>query len=745
MSDQFGYPEQRATQPGEASGESLAELLTRYWVLFKKYYWVLILTSMVGVAAAYVWTERQPRIYQATSKLIFNETQPNVLGRDFEQVQFVQPGNRWQFEEFWNTQREVLSSNWFAERVVDREGLADDPRLFPEDREGPALTEEERHRVAVGRVQGATNYSLQRDSRVGLVEVRFRDPELAAQVADAIAETYVEYIQAKQSGGLEQLSSWFEDYVSAQREELDASHAELQEYQQQHSILSLSYEDRRRRTQESLDSVTNRLLDVRDTLSEQRALLHQIEEMERSEGDLRALADLVEHSALSNALSREAELKEERAELSARYLDDHPRVREVDERLAMVQQTIDDEIGRIRSSVQNRAAVTERYARSLEADEAALIQEVAELDEIGVEYTQLRESTETLRQHYETVLGRTTEIDLNALWEHDIIQVLEHAEVPGAPVSPQVPLNLAIGLLMGLFLGGAIMVFVDALDNTVKSQEQIAAYTDRPLLGMLPSVNKSALRGVETFGDSALDTLAHTAPRSSFSEGIKTIRTNLMFMAPDNPPKVLLMTSPGPGEGKTLTAINMAIAFAQSGEKTVIIDTDMRRPRVHKALGIKNDQGLSEVLADEAELSEIIRDTEIGENFDVITCGTVPPNPSELLHTDEFRKTVDELRKRYDRVIFDSPPLAAVTDALILSHSVDNVLLMVKFGQTRQELLARSIEQLEAIGAPLAGIVFNDVDDSSGYGYAYYYRYRYDEPGDLGRDDDRDGRERIAG
>ena len=744
MSDQFGYPEPRGPQFADQAGESLAELLTRYWGLFKRFYWILILTAIAGVGLAYLWTDQQPRIYQASTKILFHQTQPNVLGRDFEQVEFVDPGGRWQFEQFWNTQREILNSRWFVEQVVEREGLADDPRLFPPNPDRPARSEEQRRRAAVGAVRGATSYSLQRDSRVAVIEVRFQDPELAAQVADGVAAAYVDYIHDYQSGGLEQLSNWFDDYVSTQREELDAARRQLQEYQAQHNILSLSYEDRSEMTREALSAVTGRLREVEANLYRQEALLNQIIEMEQAGEDLRALADLVDNAFLSGALSTESQLLQERARLSSRYMDNHPRVRELDEQLQVVRGSIEEEISRIRSSVENRVAVTRRNAASLSTERQRLTDEVVLLNDIGLGYHELQDSSSTLRQHYEAVLGRTTELDLNALYEREIIRVLEEATVPGGPVSPQVPLNLAVGLLLGLFFGGAIMVLIDTLDNTIKSQEQIARYTDRPVLGSLPTVEVSALKGVETFGDSALDTLTHTAPRSSFAEGIKTLRTNLMFMAPDDPPKVLLMTSPGPGEGKTLTSLNMAIAFAQSGEKTILIDSDMRRPRVHKAVGSDNKRpGLAQVIVGDVELVDAVDTSPVDEGLDILRCGPIPPNPSELLHTERFRDLVEELRQRYDRVIFDSPPLAAVTDALILSHSVDAVLLILKFGQTRQELLARSIEQLNAIGAPLVGTVLNDVDTSSGYGYAYYYRYRYDDPLTDEDGDDR-GDQRFA-
>jgi polysaccharide biosynthesis transport protein len=729
MSDTFGLHDHRPAAPGDDDGESLGKLVGRYWILLKRFYWILIITSILSVAAAYVWTDRQPRIYQATSKLIFHETKPNIFGRQIERVELIDPGGRWGFEQFWNTQREVLMSKWFAERVVQREGLLDDPRFLSPPAEGATLSEQDQLRRAVRRLQNVTEYSLQRDSRVALIQIRIDHPELAAKIADGIAETYVDYIRETQSGGLQRLSDWFDTYVSSKRNELDQAHTLLHTFQRDHNILSLSYEDQREMNSKAMDAVSAQLREVRGRLFAEEALLNQIVRMERSGDDLRALADLVDNPALKANLSRESELRETLAHLRSRYMDDHPEVYATNERLAVVRENIALEIARIRSSVENQAAVTRQNEANLQAELARIKEQVAQLNDVGVGYTEKRDRAETLRQHYQTVLDRSNEIDINALYESDIIQVLEGSDVPGSPISPVLPLNLAIGLLIGLAAGAATMVLIDALDNTVKSEDHVTRYTQKPILAMLPAVDTSALKGVEKIGESALDTLTHTAPRSSFAEGIKTMRANLMFMAPDNPPKMLLMTSPGPSEGKTLTSVNMAIALAQSGQRILIVDTDMRRPRVHKALGISNDKGISDAFIHNKSLEELVVQTPI-DNLDVLACGPVPPNPSELLHSERFYKLLDEMKARYDRVIFDSPPLAAVADALILSHSVDAVLLILKFGQTRQELLRRSIEQLEAIGAPFIGCVLNDISDTTAYGYAYYYRYRYDEPGD---------------
>jgi capsular exopolysaccharide synthesis family protein len=198
-------------------------------------------------------------------------------------------------------------------------------------------------------------------------------------------------------------------------------------------------------------------------------------------------------------------------------------------------------------------------------------------------------------------------------------------------------------------------------------------------------------------------------------------------MAPDQPPSSLLVTSPGPGEGKTLASTNISIAMAQSGLDTLLVDTDLRKPRIHKALGIEKEPGLTNVIIGSEEIDSVISPTEI-DNLDVLPAGEVPPNPSEILHSETFKGMVDDLKSKYDRVIFDSPPLAAVSDALILSQLVDGALLILEFGKTRKETLGRSLEQLHGIGAPLLGTVINEISKEGGgyYGYNYkYYRYSY--------------------
>lgn len=710
-------------QADETEAEPLGRLVAQYWFLFKKYYWILIAACLLSTVAAYFYTQRQPRIYRASAKIIFRETPSNVFGRQIDQVDLVDPGGQWHFEQFWNTQKEVMTSRWFAEQVVEREGLLDAKGFVP-----AGLDADQQQKSAARKVLGMSTVSLQPNSKVALVTVETTDPQHAKLVADGIAETYVQYTRDFQTGGLGKIVEWFDDYVGKKRAELNDTQAELHKFKRDNNILSISYEERQNLTGANMEAVNQQLNQVRDQLDESEALLAQIQKMTRTGADLKALVGLVpDPGSLGSAIAREQDLKRQLADVTTSYGENHEKVRAVARQLEVVQTNIEDEITRISQGIEARTAKLRREEAAKVSRLEELKEEAFELNELGLQYNRIKDRAESLNALYDTVLKRSEELDINSMYESKSIDVLQTAELPAAPVRPSLPLNLLIGLALGTVLGASLIMLIDTLDNTVRGQPDVERVTNKPILGHLPGIDPNLLK---EFG--SIDMMTEIAPRSSFSEGIKTLRTNIMFMSPDKPPQLLLVTSPGVGEGKTLISLNMSIAMAHSGQRTVIVDSDMRRPRVHKALNMENTAGLSNLIMGTSTVDEVVRPTGV-ENLEVISCGDIPPNPLELLHQDKFQDVVAELRRKYDRVIFDSPPLAAVSDGLVLSHSVDAVLLILKFGQTRRELLKRSIDQMEALGAPFMGCVLNDIDAGAGgaYGYSYYYyRYRYEEDED---------------
>ncbi|MEQ9324922.1 MAG: polysaccharide biosynthesis tyrosine autokinase, partial [Polyangiaceae bacterium] len=328
---------------------------------------------------------------------------------------------------------------------------------------------------------------------------------------------------------------------------------------------------------------------------------------------------------------------------------------------------------------------------------------------------------------------RTKEADLSRMLRVNNISIVDRPLVPTAPVSPNVPLNLALGVFLGIILGIGIAFLRGLMDRTLKSPEDVKQELNVTFLGLLPQFGKSSdspyggktrHRGRRIM-EGPTELVVHHAPTSGVAEAARAIRTNLMFMNPDDPARTLLVTSAGPSEGKTTVATCIAVAMAQAGQRVLLIDCDLRRPRIRSVFGIPTGSGVTSVLLD-TEFAEAVRETEV-PGLHVMTSGPVPPNPAELFHTGRFKKLLDEASRRFDRVIIDSPPVAAVTDATILSTLVDGALLVVRAGKTRKDVGRHALRSIQGVGGKLAGVVLNAMDVSrSSYGYAPYYYYAKD-------------------
>lgn len=303
------------------------------------------------------------------------------------------------------------------------------------------------------------------------------------------------------------------------------------------------------------------------------------------------------------------------------------------------------------------------------------------------------------------------------------VVVEQRATIPNSPVVPKTARNIAVGLLLGLALGIALAVIRDLLDNTVKDRENLEEITGSGVVGSIP-LDKERRRQAA---------IGFEADNSAIAEAFRKLRTNLQFLAVDNPPRVIVVTSSMPSEGKSTTAINLALALAEAERSVVLVDGDMRRPMLAKYLDLVGTVGFSTVLSGAASLSDALQKTRF-PGLTVLTSGAIPPNPSELLGSQSARKLLNELRTEFDYVIVDSTPLLAVTDAAILAAGADGVLIMARHGQTRRELLSHAVESLRSVGAPLLGAVFTMVPmrGASSYSYAYTY-YGHESSDKAGR------------
>jgi len=353
--------------------------------------------------------------------------------------------------------------------------------------------------------------------------------------------------------------------------------------------------------------------------------------------------------------------------------------------------------------------------------------EANKLNESAIEYSLLKRDLETNRTLYEGLLEKLKEAGVAAGLRSNNFRIVDAARKPTAPTEPNIPRNLTFALALGLSAGIGLAFVLEALDNTVRTPEQAQAISALPSLGMIPLGSLlgevGAPRLTVANSKEAVELVTQARPQSQMAESYRALRTSLLLTSLGTPPKVILVTSALPQEGKTTTSMNTAIVLAQKGSRVLIIDADMRRPSVHKALGMGPRTGLSNVLTGNAQLHQAVVRSMVIPTLFVLTAGTPPPNPAELLASTNMRDVLNELREQYDHIVIDTPPTLSVTDAVLMSTTADSVVLVIRSGQTTRQALRRARDLLVRVNARIAGVLLNAADLKSA-DYYYYYEYR---------------------
>ncbi|MBI3999666.1 MAG: polysaccharide biosynthesis tyrosine autokinase [Candidatus Omnitrophica bacterium] len=398
------------------------------------------------------------------------------------------------------------------------------------------------------------------------------------------------------------------------------------------------------------------------------------------------IAEMREKISQSELQFEWAKLKTELSELNEKYLPKHPEVIRAQSRIVAVEKQLGVKV-----------------IKSLEQEKLAAL------------YNELQREVESGRKIYEQMLGRLKETTASEGVEDTNVIVIDPAEVPKQPVAPRFFLNIFLGFLVGIFGGGGFCLVFESLDNTLKSPEDIEKTAQLPVLGIVAKWNVRLK-----------ELMVHEDPTSGVAEAFRAIRTSLLFSSPDKPLRTLLVTSPHAQEGKTIVACNLAATIAQSGARVLLVDADMRKPRVHQVFGRANVQGLSHGLTTPTDaVSEFIDQTSI-EGLSVLVCGSIPPTPSELLGSQKMKRLIEQLREQFDYVIFDSPPFMAVTDPVVLATLVDGVVFVTRYNKTQKDIMARGKQKFLEVQARVVGVILNAVDlnqeRSHHLTYSYYYR-----------------------
>lgn len=714
----------------QSSGPEFEIDIREHLKILRKRMWLIGGIALAVVALGVVYLAITPRVYRATASIIIESSNPRVLGDQSDSVDFG-PGDYWSNKEYFETQYKILSSREVLSRVVEKKGLARDLDFLGvakiEDVEKRAEKLEKIDPVEV--LSKAMRVEPVKNSQLAQIVVEDENPARAAELANAIVEAYTESNLDRRQDGTRAASQWLAEQMQDLKGKLETSEIELYNFRKDNDILATSIEDRQSINSRRLVALNESLTKVIGQRVELEAALVEVDRTEKTSKVQDAfwalqLGRVATHPTVSKLREELAKQEADAAALAERYLEQHPQRLAAQERLAKLRSQLQTELTNVVSSLRSQY----REVKTTEAQLTELIdglkREAFEINKREIDQRRLEREAENNRRLYDLVLSRLKDSDLAVMLKANNVRLLDRAQEPNIPVKPRPALVLALSLLLGTLGGVGAAYLAEMLDNTLKQEEDIEQVLQLPFLGLVPTVAAAGISAARE-EDTARDLYAARNTRSSQAEAFRSIRTNLLFMATDKSLKRILVTSSAPQEGKSMTSIGIGSTMASAGNRVLIIDTDMRRPRLHRSLGVSNEVGISTLLLGETSIDDAVKTTEVA-NLYMLPCGPVPPNPGELIHTERFKQLLDKLNEKFDLVILDSPPLLAASDAAVLSTLVDGVVYVTRFKKTTKDLAQRMIRGLRDVNAPILGAVLNDVNlESRAYGYYAYKRYGY--------------------
>jgi polysaccharide biosynthesis transport protein len=719
----------------EIPSERAFQLLD-YWRVIVKRRWTVLSCLLIVFSTVAIGTLKEKPLYQGRVLLEINPEPPNVL--NFKE--FLQIDNQ-DVDSYRETQYRILQSRSLAEKVVrdlklylvpefyrDRHlrGLiVSDPKVIPSPSDpNPPDPSSDAFRNSVGYFINTVSVSPVR--RSNLVELSFNseNPKLAERIANQLASDYIDQnLQVKWDETIK-ASDWLQGQLVGLKGKLEKSEDALQAYAQSNSIMFIT---------EKQNLVNARLEQLQEQFTKAQAERFQKESLYNlvQSGQVQDLPGVLTNKLIQDLSERLTELNREYSQMTATVKPDYPKAIALKKQIDTVQETLDAQKKALAQNIVDdyRSAVAnEKYLAQALEDQKKTVNDVAEKT---IQYNILKREVDTNKLLYEGLLQRLKEAQVSAGLKASNIRVVDAAEYPKSPVQPRVMLNLLVGAFVGLGLGVGLGLVQEYLDKTIKSPDEVQQLVRLPSLGVVPSFS---LNGAGKGSDGNSTSIAPSdgklmAPgmqtHPSVLEAFRSLRTSILLSA--NPvPKMLLVTSALPSEGKTSLTVNLGMTLASLGSSVVVVDCDMRRPACHRSAGVPNKPGFVQCLTGQIDLSKAILPVPGVTNLSVIPCGPIPPNPAEVLSSPIASDLLRRLRSEFDYVLVDSPPLLSVADGRILATITDAVVLVARANSTPFDAVCRARTLLYDAGARILGVALNDVDfRKDGYSYNYYYRYGY--------------------
>jgi polysaccharide biosynthesis transport protein len=729
MSSPRVYPELAFQE--SAIRDYLRVLLKRKWTVLACLFTVF---SVVAIASL-----KMTPVYEASGSIAINKPDSslgNFNNSTTFNIDYYDPTDL-------ETEVKILQSDLLALQVVKDLGLDRRPEfggkaapssssldLAPD----PLQTDPSRTSALLGNFRGNLKVTLAPNTKI--IEVHFTSPdkELAAKVVNKLMEDYTENNFKSRFDSTMQAEDWLKNQLVDLQMKVESSQQKLVQYQKEHEILGI--DEKQNITTAKLDELNKALTAAESERMDKESVYRLVES---GDPDTVASAASVLDAAgagtqpasglLESLRSKEADLKIQAAQLNTQFGPSYPKLAQLNSQLKEVDAQILLETKKVAGKVRGQyMAAVQRETLLHDALEKQK-QEQNKLNESAIDYSILKRDLDSYRQLYEGLMEKMKEAGVSAGLKSNNFRIVDVARVPTGPIEPNIPRYLAFAFILGLTSGVGLAFLQEGLDNTVRTAEQAQMISGLPPLGMIPLPARTAREGanpkrlmIATSSKEAVEMVAQSRPHSQMAESYRALRTSLLLTNLGAPPKVIMVTSALPQEGKTTTSMNTALVLAQKGVRVLLIDADLRRPSIHKIMGWGPRSGLSNVLTGSATLKQTIQPSFL-PNLSILPAGTPPPNPAELLASTNMRDVLEELRGQYDHIVVDTPPTLSVTDAVVLSPRADAIVLVIRSGQTTKQALRRSRDLLTQVNAKVSGVLLNAVDLSSP-DYYYYYEYQ---------------------
>lgn len=715
--------------------------LEHYLQVLNRRKWLLLAVALTVLVVAALQVFTTTPLYKSVAVVQIDPENPNIL--PYEEIE----GSRTQLgkEEYLWTQAKKLQTRELARRVVEKLQLADNPLFTVPPRRGilrdllgdvssalgglfrgaaPAGLDE---RILTARFQARLEVRPLRNTR--LIEVSYASPdaELAAQVANTVTQEFIEQHLESKFNATARATQFLGKQLEELQLKVEKSEQELLRYARERNIVNLG--DRETIARKRLADLSDDLTRAKSELISQQAHHETVRGLNLSD-----LPESLKTAPIRELETRISQKDGELAALANRYGPEWPSVKTLTSELVELRQQLELAKRQALGGVRQESELANRRFAELEAAASEQRALVDKLNEDSIQYSILKRESDSNTELYQGLLQRLKEAGVSAGLPSSNVLVVDRAEPPRLAASPRKLQALALALILGLFLGTGAAFVVEALDNTVKTTDDVPGL---PALGVVPHfelVGESKKgRGRHLEVPVLVSATSELVGKNRVLEAYRSLRTSLLLSHSGTPPQTLLVTSALPGEGKTTTAVNIAMAFAQTGARTLLVDLDLRKPSLGRIFGIQSEQGMTTYLSGNSDLASQIRPTAHANLF-VVPAGLVAPNPAELIGSERMAAGLQLVSESFTYVVFDTPPALAISDALILSPRVDGVILVARGGQTPRKALQRAGAQVLAVGGKLLGVLINDVDlEGTAYGYGGYYGY-YDKYFDAAAD-----------